>query len=68
MALYWDGSYEIAKALMARHRTAKLDELTLQQIFEWTVALPEFADDPTLVNDDFLSAILQDWFEEVNPL
>jgi FeS assembly protein IscX len=43
-------------------------EVTLQKIYEWTVALPQFADDPALVNDDFLTAIYQEWFEEANPL
>ncbi len=36
--------------------------------FSWTVALPEFADDPALANEELLSAIYQEWFEEVNPI
>ena len=61
--LYWDGSYEIACCLMRAHPGVNLHEVTLQQIFAWTVALPEFADDPALVNDELLTAILQDWYE-----
>jgi FeS assembly protein IscX len=41
-----------------------LDEVTLGQIYKWTLALSEFEDDPSLVNDDILYAIYQDWFEE----
>lgn len=66
--LYWDGSFEIALRLMAAHPNVDLKEVTLQQINAWTLALPEFADDPALVNDDFLTAIYQEWFEEANPL
>jgi FeS assembly protein IscX len=29
------------------------------------VALPDFADDPALANDELLEAILQEWYEEV---
>jgi FeS assembly protein IscX len=66
--LYWDGSFEIALHLMAAHPGVDLKEVTLQQINSWTLALPEFADDPALVNDDLLTAIYQEWFEEANPL
>jgi len=66
--LYWDGSYEIARHLISAHPGVNLADLTLQKIFEWTVALPEFADDPALVNDELLNAIYMEWFEEVNPL
>lgn len=66
--LYWDGSYEIARHLLAAHPGLELKEVTLQQIYEWAVALPDFADDPALVNDELLSAIYLDWFEEANPL
>lgn len=66
--MYWDGSYEIALRLIEAHRGVDLKDVTLQQIFEWTVALPEFADDPALANVDLLSAIYQEWFEEVDSI
>jgi len=66
--LYWDGSYEIALHLMEAHPNVDLSEVTLQQINAWTLALPDFADDPSFVNDDLLTAIYQEWFEEANPL
>ena len=46
--LYWDGSYEIALRLIQSHPDVNLEEVTLQNILEWTVALPDFADDPAL--------------------
>jgi FeS assembly protein IscX len=66
--LYWDTTFEIAMHLNAAHPDVDFKEVTLQKIYEWTVALPQFADDPALVNDDFLTAIYQEWFEEANPL
>jgi FeS assembly protein IscX len=53
---------------MRAYPGVNLDEVTLRQIYEWTIALPEFVDDPALVNDEFLQAIYQDWFEEANAL
>jgi len=66
--LYWDGTYEIALRLIQSHPDADLKEVTLQKILEWTVALPDFADDPALVNDEILTAIYSDWFEEITTL
>ena len=66
--LYWDGAYAIAAHLKAAHPRVDLKEVTLVQIYEWTVALPEFADDPALANEELLTAIFQDWLEEADPL
>ncbi|MEK7439224.1 MAG: Fe-S cluster assembly protein IscX, partial [Chloroflexota bacterium] len=66
--LYWDGSYEIALRLIQSHPDVNLEEVTLQNILEWTVALPDFADDPALVNDEILTAIYSDWLEEITTL
>ena len=66
--LTWDDSYAIARALMAKHPVGSLDQVSLGVIYEWTLALPEFHDDPALVNDAILMAIFQEWFEEVNPV
>jgi FeS assembly protein IscX len=41
------------------------ETLSLGTIYQWTLELKEFEDDPVLVNDDILSAIYQDWFEEI---
>lgn len=66
--LYWDAIYEIALALKASHPQETLEDVTLGTIFRWTIALPDFADDPALGNDEILAAIYQEWFEEINPL
>jgi FeS assembly protein IscX len=66
--LYWDAIYEIVLALKASHPDEDLENVSLGDIFDWTTRLPGFADDPQLANDEILSAIYQEWFEEINPL
>jgi FeS assembly protein IscX len=60
----WDSTYAIALELRRQHPDADLEQVSLQQIYKWTLALSDFEDDPALANDDILSAIFQDWFEE----
>ena len=48
----------------ARPGVLRAEDVTLQQIYAWTLQLSEFEDDPSLANDDILYAIYQDWFEE----
>jgi FeS assembly protein IscX len=67
-ALTWEDSFAIARALIKAHPQAKLEEVSLNMIYEWTLALSSFADDPELANDSVLAAIYQEWFEEANPL
>jgi FeS assembly protein IscX len=64
--LYWEASYEIVLGLMEHHPDADLDPLGLQQLFEWIIALPGFADDPLLANDDLLTEIFREWYEEIS--
>lgn len=64
MTLSWDTTYAIALELRRQHPDVDLEQVSLQQIYRWTLALSDFEDDPALVNDDILSAIFQDWFEE----
>lgn len=42
-----------------------METVTLGKIYDWTLALKDFVDDPALANDDILSAIYQDWLEEI---
>ncbi|GAB4580437.1 MAG: hypothetical protein Fur0022_31780 [Anaerolineales bacterium] len=63
--LVWDASYAIAKALQANHPNVVMEEVSLQQIYQWTLALPLFDDDPELANDEILMAIYKDWLEEL---
>lgn len=65
MNLTWESTYAIALELKRRHPDENLENVSLGQIYEWTIALQEFEDDPALANDDILAAIYQDWFEEI---
>ena len=63
--LNWDSSFAIALALKQAHPGIDMDTVTLGDIFAWTIALSGFEDDPALVNDEILSAIFQEWYEEI---
>lgn len=62
--LYWDADYDIILALMAHYPDADIEAIGLQQLYDMIIALPEFADDPALVNNTILNGILRDWYEE----
>ncbi len=62
--LYWDSSYAVARRLIAAHPDVDLSAVTLNMVYDWVLALPDFVDDPQLVNDDLLQAIYQEWYEE----
>jgi FeS assembly protein IscX len=64
-SLNWESSYAIARALQRSHPDINLEEVSLNQLYQWTIALPEFEDDLSLCNDDILSAIYQEWYEEI---
>jgi FeS assembly protein IscX len=64
--LYWDSSYEIVLCLMEAHPAVDLDTVGLDQLYQWVIVLPDFADDPALVNTDILNAILREWYEETH--
>ena len=62
--LYWDSTYEIVLALIETYPAVEIDMVGLQELNDWIVNLPNFADDPLLVNDNILRGILRDWYEE----
>ncbi|HVN14192.1 MAG TPA: Fe-S cluster assembly protein IscX [Anaerolineales bacterium] len=64
MTLTWESTYAIALELRRQHPNVNMEDVSIQQIYSWTLALEEFEDDPSLANDDILHAIYQDWFEE----
>jgi FeS assembly protein IscX len=66
--LTWEDSYAIAHALKLTHPDVDLKNVSLSTIHKWTIALPDFDDDPQLSNDGILSAIYQEWYEEVDSL
>ncbi len=64
--LYWDTSYEIVLSLMEHYAATDVETIGLEQLCQLIVSLPNFADDPALVNEGILNAILREWYEEVN--
>ncbi len=65
MTLTWETTYAIARELRRRHKGVNIEEVSLRQIYQWTLELSEFEDDPALANDDILYSIYQDWYEEL---
>jgi FeS assembly protein IscX len=65
MTLTWETSYAIAVELKRRHSDVSIEDVGLQQIYAWTLELEAFEDDPALCNDEILSSIYQEWFEEL---
>lgn len=63
-ALYWESTYEIVLALQQTHPDVDLQQVGLHQLYQWIIGLPNFADDPALVNDGILNDILREWYEE----
>ena len=64
MTLTWESTFGIALELRRQHPEVNIEEVSLGQIYQWTIGLDEFEDDLALVNDDILHAIHRDWFEE----
>jgi FeS assembly protein IscX len=62
----WEDSYAIALRLKAKHPRVSVDQVSLRMIYDWTLELPEFEDDPVMANDEILMAILREWFEEAD--
>lgn len=65
-SLYWDSSYEIVLRLLEAHPDIDVETVGLEQLKQWILALPDFADDPLLVNQSILNDILREWYEEVS--
>ncbi len=64
MTLSWESTFALAMELKRQHPGIDLKGVTLKEVFEWVLALPEFHDDPALCNDEILASIFQDWYEE----
>lgn len=64
----WEDSFAIARALMEEHPGVDINDVSLDMIYRWTLALPEFDDDPAIANEEILNAIIKEWLEEANPL
>jgi FeS assembly protein IscX len=64
--LYWDSSYEIVLQLMESYPDVELDAVGLDQLYGWIIGFPNFRDDPEMVNEGILQAILREWYEEAS--
>jgi FeS assembly protein IscX len=62
--LNWEATYAIAMALRRQFPNVQLEDVSLKQIYLWTIALPDFSDDPKITNEGILEEIFQIWFEE----
>jgi FeS assembly protein IscX len=63
--LYWESSFEIIQTLIELYPSVDVDSVGIEQLRQWIIALPNFADDPDLANDGILNDILREWYEEV---
>ncbi len=66
MTLTWETSYALALELKRSHQDVDLENVSLQQVYQWILELKDFEDDPALCNDEILSSIVQEWYEETN--
>jgi FeS assembly protein IscX len=66
VVLDWESSFEIALALMAVYPDVQLEDVSLNQLKTWIVALPNFVDDPDLGTDTILMDVFREWYEEAN--
>ena len=62
--LYWDATYAIVVALMAQYPDVRPDSVGLQELALMVETLPNFVDDPALVNERILLDIQITWYEE----
>lgn len=64
----WDDSYAIALRLKEKHPDVCLEQVSLGMVKRWVLELDDFEDEPEMAHDAILAAIIQEWFEEANPL
>lgn len=64
--LYWESSFDIVLSLMEHYPDADVEIIGMQQLYRMVIALPDFADNPDLVNDRILEDILREWYEETD--
>ena len=66
MSLYWESSYEIVLSLMETFPELDVETVGVEQLYQMVIALPDFADDPQMVNDEILEQLLREWYEETS--
>ncbi len=66
MSLKWTDSREIAIALFDAHPDVDPKTIRFTDLYNWVIALPEFADDPKHSGEKILEAIQMYWLEEAD--
>ncbi|MEQ8677919.1 MAG: Fe-S cluster assembly protein IscX [Aggregatilineales bacterium] len=66
MSLYWESSYEIVLSLMETFPELDVETVGVERLYQMVIALPDFADDPQMVNDKILEQLLREWYEETS--
>lgn len=64
VTLNWEAPYAVALELKRSRPDVNVEGVSLRQIYDWTLSLAGFDDDPALCNDEILFAIYQEWYEE----
>ena len=62
--LYWDATYAVAMALIESHPQIDPASVGLEELEQMIERLPNFVDDPSLVNERILLDIQITWYEE----
>lgn len=62
--LYWDSTYAIVVALMARFPHLQPEMVGLDELIDMVENLPGFVDDPALATERMLLDIQITWYEE----
>jgi FeS assembly protein IscX len=64
LPLYWEATYEIVLSLQSHYPQVDVESVGIAQLMDMIVQLPNFADDPAMVNEGILTGILREWYEE----
>ena len=62
--LYWEPTYEVVLALQEAYPHFNIEDIGMKQFKDMIIALPNFADDPSVASDELLRDILREWYEE----
>jgi FeS assembly protein IscX len=65
-SLYWDNGFEIVLALIEAHGDVNVESVDIEQLRQWIIRLPQFADEPEMANEEILRDILREWYEETS--
>lgn len=64
LELYWDATHAIALSLMEYYPGVRPDGVGLEELALMVQNLPNFRDDPAMVNERILLDIQIAWYEE----